>query len=128
MSSETHNHQNRNGGRTLFSAGAGLLLLAWLMVPVAPVQPDCELSFQPAQVEAGSESAVVQAIPSEEIDGVDAVQAERGSGLAVNLDPDRPLHLHVDATDASEGQWAVTLSFDGQPVCTGSLGVTAPGI
>lgn len=112
---------------TFYSMGVGILLLAWLAAPTATPAQECELAFEPAQVEVGSESAVVQAIPSEEIGEVDAVSAEDGSGLEIALVPDEALLLEVNAASASEGEWQVTLSRDEEALCSGPLSVVSDG-
>jgi len=115
------------GQRTFLSAGAGLLLLAWLMVPMAPMELECELSFEPAQVQIGNESAVVMAVPSEDVGPVNRVEVESGSGLQVTLDQNRPLHLLVNASSGNEGDWEVVLNHGEEAVCSGTLEVTAEG-
>ncbi len=112
---------------TFYSMGVGILLLAWLAAPTATPAQECELALEPAQVEVGSESAVVQAIPSEEIGEVDAVSAEDGSGLEIALVPDEALLLEVNAASASEGEWQVTVSRDEEALCSGPLSVVNDG-
>jgi hypothetical protein len=114
-------------GATFFSAGAGLLLMAWLMVPVGTTPAACELTLEPAQVEAGTPSAEVQAIASEEIGEVDGVRADRASGLQVSLLGGLPYSLEVNAADAVAGDWEVSLLQGDAAVCSGTLTVTAPG-
>lgn len=109
--------------RTLLSVGAGILLLAWIMAPAAPVDHDCELTFEPAQVLVGSEATAVQATPSEEIGEVSEVTADRQSGLQITFGEDGPLSLEVNASEAVVGSWLVTLSHDGEAVCSGALTV-----
>lgn len=115
-------------GHTFFSLGVGLLLLAWIAAP-GPTVPmtDCELAFEPGQVQAGSESTTVQAVPSEEIGEVTGVTVDRGSGLAITLADGPPLHLDVNASEANEGEWTVTLNREEEALCSGPLTVLADG-
>lgn len=124
----TRRHSPRGAmAGTFYSMGVGILLLAWLAAPPATPTQECELAFEPAQVEVGSESTLVQAIPSEEIGEVDAVSAEDGSGLEITLVPDEAFLLEVNADSASEGEWQVTLSRDEEALCSGPLSVVSDG-
>ncbi len=114
----------KHPGSTFFSLGAAALLLAWVAGPVSTTPAsDCELAFEPAQVQAGTASTMVQAIPSEQLGEVTGVTAEEASGLAISLVEDQPLHLDVDATDAHGGEWAVTLMWEEEALCSGPLTV-----
>lgn len=118
------------GSRSFFSAGAGLLLLAWLLIPTAPAVPgsgvDCELTFEPTYVEVGSDSTTVRAIPSEEVGEFDNVTVDPDSGLEVSLIPDQHLHVLVDASEGEPGDWHLSLNHGEMSVCSGALTVRAP--
>jgi hypothetical protein len=125
MSASTPNARarTRSPERTLLSVGAGVLLLAWVMAPAMPVDHDCELTFEPPQVQVGSESTAVHATPSEEIGEVSEVTADPRSGLEISFGEEGPLSLEVNASEAVAGSWLVALSHDGESVCSGALRV-----
>lgn len=128
MQARTKSSRTRQetGGRTFLSAGAGLLLLLWVLAPTVVTVADCELTFEPTYVEVGYDSTVVQAIPSEEVGEFDNVTVDPDSGLEVSLVPDQLLQILVDATEGVEGEWAVTLNHGEMALCTGPLTVTDP--
>lgn len=116
--------------RRLRTVGSAFLLAAVLLAafggvtPAATAPTDCELSFEPPEVRAGDEPIEVHWTATEELPEVDDVVAQQDSGLQVFLIDDRPGNLVVDASEATPGEWMLTLYSEEQAVCEGLFHVT----
>ncbi len=103
---------------------AALFASTFAAAPAAVIVDDCTLTFEPAAVVAGAEAAEVRMIASEEIMVPDAILFQDGSGLTGELHEDRPFYAEVDPSEASAGEWLVTVQTDQIATCTGTLVVT----
>ncbi|CAN5627516.1 hypothetical protein BH23GEM11_BH23GEM11_09840 [soil metagenome] len=118
------NHKTVVNG--LMALGTGALLMTTLATTPAPVVTDldCELTFEPHMVVAGSEALEIQFEASEDIGMPDALTFQEESGLTGALVEERPTHLLVNPTEGVVGEWLVTLHQSEVPVCTGTLHVS----
>lgn len=110
----------------LMAVGAGALLVtAMTTSPVPPASPaDCELTFEPHTVVAGSEALHIPYKASVEIEAPDALIFQGESGLTGGLIEDQPQHIRVDPAKAVVGEWVVTLVRAELPICAGTLHVS----
>jgi len=117
------NHKTMING--LMAMGTGALLMTTLATTPAPVitSTDCELTFEPHMVVAGSEALEIEFEASREFETPDALVFEEASGLTGALVEERPTHILVDPAEGVAGEWAVTLHHAEVPVCTGTLHV-----
>jgi hypothetical protein len=111
--------------RGLMGLGAAAMFAAtFAAAPAAVLPDDCTLTFEPAAVVAGGEAVEVQMVPSEDVEAPDAVLFQEESGLTGTLIEERPFHVTVDPSAATEGEWLVTIQRERLATCTGTLRVS----
>ncbi len=99
-------------------------------VPGAQEEQECQATFQPESIEAGTVHEEVHVTFTEPIQHVEDVEVDEESGLNVlwTHDDDDDLataaRVRVSAVGAQEGTWRVTFEDEAGKLCEGRITVT----